>query len=77
MFYTPLGVGAHLQKWGVEKVRIVELDWWQEVVEDDLTFRCTPAQHFSGRGFSDRAHPLGCIQVGNAPLDRTCRTCYQ
>ncbi|MEQ8421696.1 MAG: MBL fold metallo-hydrolase [Arenibacter algicola] len=58
MFYTPLGVGAHLQKWGVEKERIVELDWWQEVVEDDLTFRCTPAQHFSGRGFSDRASTL-------------------
>ena len=30
MFYTPLGVGVHLQKWGIEKERIVELDWWQE-----------------------------------------------
>ncbi|RAJ12818.1 MBL fold metallo-hydrolase [Arenibacter echinorum] len=58
MFYTPLGVGAHLQKWGVEKERIVELDWWQEVTHEGLVFKCTPAQHFSGRGFSDRANTL-------------------
>tara|TARA_R110000868_G_scaffold257575_1_gene514729 strand:- start:304 stop:1473 length:1170 start_codon:yes stop_codon:yes gene_type:complete len=58
MFYTPLGVGAHLQKWGVEKERIVELDWWQEVTHEGLVFRCTPAQHFSGRGFTDRANTL-------------------
>ncbi|WP_110355493.1 MBL fold metallo-hydrolase [Arenibacter sp. ARW7G5Y1] len=58
MFYTPLGVGAHLQKWGVEKERIVELDWWEEATHEGLIFRCTPAQHFSGRGFSDRANTL-------------------
>ena len=28
MFYTPLGVGIHLEEWGIEKERIVELDWW-------------------------------------------------
>ncbi len=49
MFYAPLGVGVHLQEWGVEKERIVELDCWQEVTLD-LVFKCTPAQHFSGRG---------------------------
>ncbi len=58
MFFTPLGVGVHLQKWGVAKERIVELDWWQEVVHEDLVFRCTPAQHFSGRGLTDRAGTL-------------------
>ncbi|HEY9115699.1 MAG TPA: MBL fold metallo-hydrolase [Bacteroidales bacterium] len=61
MFYTPLGVGVHLQKWGVEKERIVELDWWQETTFEDLTFVCTPAQHFSGRGLTDR----GCTQWGS------------
>jgi L-ascorbate metabolism protein UlaG (beta-lactamase superfamily) len=58
MFYTPLGVGVHLQKWGIAKERIVEMDWWQEVVHDDLIFRCAPAQHFSGRGLTDRANTL-------------------
>jgi len=58
MFYTPLGVGAHLQEWGVEKDRIVELDWWQEAALEGLSFKCTPAQHFSGRGLKDRANTL-------------------
>jgi len=58
MFYTPLGVGIHLQEWGIEKERIVELDWWQEVEFEELVFRCTPAQHFSGRGLNDRANTL-------------------
>ena len=58
MFYTPLGVGAHLQEWGIEKNRIIELDWWQEARYKGLTFKCTPAQHFSGRGFGDRLNTL-------------------
>lgn len=58
MFYTPLGVGAHLKEWGIEKERIVELDWWQEATFKNLSFICTPAQHFSGRGLTDRARTL-------------------
>ncbi len=58
MFYTPLGVGAHLQEWGIEKERIIELDWWEEVKFKELTFICTPARHFSGRGFGDRLATL-------------------
>ncbi len=57
-FYTPLGVGVHLEAWGIPKERIVELDWWQEVSFDELRFVCTPAQHFSGRGFTDRTKAL-------------------
>ena len=57
-FYTPLGVGVHLQEWGIEKERITELDWWEESTFDDLIFRCTPAQHFSGRGINDRGNTL-------------------
>lgn len=52
-FYTPLGVGVHLEAWGVAKERIIELDWWQEVTFNDLKFVCTPARHFSGRKFSN------------------------
>lgn len=49
LFYVPLGVGVHLEAWGVAKESITELDWWQEVYYQDLQFVCTPAQHFSGR----------------------------
>lgn len=58
MFYTPLGVSAHLQEWGVDKARIKELDWWQEVQHEGITFKCAPARHFSGRGFGDRFQTL-------------------
>ena len=63
IFYTPLGIGIHLLKWGVEKERIIELDWWQEIKFDELTIRFTPAQHFSGRGISDREKTLWCSWI--------------
>lgn len=52
LFVTALGVGEHLEYWGVPKDKIVELDWWEEKqVNDSLKFIATPARHFSGRGF--------------------------
>lgn len=52
MFYVPLGVGAHLEHWGVEPQKIVELDWWGEVgIADQIKLIATPARHFSGRSF--------------------------
>ncbi|NND14850.1 MAG: MBL fold metallo-hydrolase, partial [Eudoraea sp.] len=33
-FYTPLGVGVHLEEWGVAKEKIIELDWWQKSTLD-------------------------------------------
>lgn len=50
-FVTSLGVGAHLEAWGVEPARITELDWWQTATVGRATFHATPARHFSGRGF--------------------------
>ena len=29
-FVVPLGVGSHLKKWGVEKSKIIEMDWWDQ-----------------------------------------------
>ena len=52
-FYVPLGVGVHLESWDVPTDKIKELDWWQETEFGDLQFICTPAQHFSGRKFSN------------------------
>lgn len=49
---TALGVGAHLQSWGVDAGKITELDWGQGVqFEEGISFRALPARHFSGRGF--------------------------
>jgi L-ascorbate metabolism protein UlaG (beta-lactamase superfamily) len=55
-FITSLGVGAHLEAYGVEPSRITELDWWEHVslLGGDLTFTAVPAHHFSGRGLRDR-----------------------
>lgn len=53
-FVTPLGVGAHLELWGVPPERITELDWWQETQLGELRLVSTPARHFSGRGLRDR-----------------------
>lgn len=48
-FIVPLGVGAHLEYWGVPLDRIVELDWWEDTKIDSLTITLTPARHASGR----------------------------
>jgi L-ascorbate metabolism protein UlaG (beta-lactamase superfamily) len=48
-FVAPLGVGAHLERWGVPAVQIVELDWWDSRTFGDLTLWAVPARHASGR----------------------------
>lgn len=53
-FITPLGLGAHLEYWGVAADRITELDWWQTETIGELTLACTPSRHFSGRFLTDR-----------------------
>ena len=55
-FVTSLGVGAHLEAWGVRPERIVELDWWEShpLPNTGLTVTAAPSQHFSGRGLKDR-----------------------
>lgn len=50
-FVTSLGVGAHLEAWGVRPDRIHELDWWEAASIGPLRFHAAPARHFSGRGF--------------------------
>ncbi len=55
-FVTSLGVGAHLEVWGIPSARITELDWWESsfVPESDVQVIAAPAQHFSGRTFKSR-----------------------
>ncbi|MCD4695230.1 MAG: MBL fold metallo-hydrolase [Bacteroidales bacterium] len=51
-FFIPLGVGAHLEKWGIKTNQITELDWWDSsnIFNNGIELICTPARHFSGRG---------------------------
>ncbi len=49
LYFVPLGVGSHLEYWGVPAERIVELDWWGEAKVGEVTLVATPARHFSGR----------------------------
>jgi L-ascorbate metabolism protein UlaG (beta-lactamase superfamily) len=50
-FYCPLGVGSHLEHWGITPEKITELDWWENVrIDEKISLTATPARHFSGRG---------------------------
>lgn len=57
-FVVPLGVGAHLEAWGVPDRNIIELEWWEEFAVGETRVVCTPARHFSGRGMTDRNRTL-------------------
>lgn len=55
-FITSLGVGAHLESWGVAPDRITEIDWWEQVTLEPsgVVITAAPSQHFSGRTLLDR-----------------------
>jgi len=49
-FVVPLGIGSHLESWGVPLEKIVELDWWEETrLAGNVLLAATPARHYSGR----------------------------
>jgi L-ascorbate metabolism protein UlaG (beta-lactamase superfamily) len=53
LFCVPLGVGQHLEHWGVSNEKIAEFDWWDsKTIFDSMQLISTPARHFSGRGFT-------------------------
>ncbi len=68
-FFTSLGVGAHLQAWGVPAERITELDWWEEaqVPGTAVSLSAAPSQHFSGRGLAGRNATLWSSFVVRGP----------
>lgn len=52
-FYTALGVGEHLELWGVKPENIVEFDWMEShQISPDISLTATPARHFSGRSIT-------------------------
>ena len=50
VFLVPLGVGAHLDAWGVPPDRVVECDWEEGLDVRGVQVTAVEAQHFSGRG---------------------------
>ncbi len=58
-FFVPLGIGAHLERWGVPAAQVEELEWWQErTLGGGVRIVCTPTRHYSGRGIDNRSSTL-------------------
>jgi len=57
-FFVPLGVGAHLEYWGVPAANITELDWWEEGALGPVRVVSTPSRHASGRQLLDMGATL-------------------
>ncbi|GGQ19501.1 MBL fold metallo-hydrolase [Streptomyces roseolilacinus] len=70
LFAVPLGVGAHLERWGVSPSRLRELDWNESTQVRDVRLTATPARHFCGRGLRNRQHTLWASWVAAGPEHR-------
>ncbi|MFB7371454.1 MBL fold metallo-hydrolase [Streptomyces sp. NPDC056222] len=70
VFAVPLGVGAHLERWGVSPSRLRELDWNESTEIGELRLTATPARHFCGRGLRNTQHTLWASWVVSGPDHR-------
>ncbi|MEV5610832.1 MBL fold metallo-hydrolase [Streptomyces sp. NPDC052225] len=70
LFAVPLGVGAHLEHWGVPADRLRELDWHESAEVGGVTLTATPARHFCGRGMRNPQHTLWASWVVAGPDHR-------
>lgn len=67
-FYCSLGVGQYLEKWGIVRNYITEMDWGDSVMIDhDCIVTATPSRHFSGRGIINRNETLWSSFVIKSP----------
>jgi len=58
LFCVPLGIAAHLRRWGVAPAHIREVNWGDTVCLPGLTLVSTPSRHFSGRGLGNQNSTL-------------------
>ncbi|MDH2388083.1 MBL fold metallo-hydrolase [Streptomyces sp. HNM0663] len=70
VFAVPLGVGAHLERWGVPADRLRELDWQESTRIAGLTLTAAPARHFCGRGLRNQQHTLWASWAAAGPEHR-------
>ncbi len=67
---TGLGVGSHLEYWGFDPKKIIELDWNEQVFPDSgFIVTATPGRHFTGRGFK-RNQSIWCSFVLQTPTKK-------
>jgi L-ascorbate metabolism protein UlaG (beta-lactamase superfamily) len=67
-FFCSLGVGKLLERFGIEKNFINEMDWGDSaMIDDDCVLTATPARHFSGRGIFGRNETLWSSFVIKGP----------
>jgi len=67
-FYCSLGVGQYLEKCGIPKAFVHELDWGDGIMLDhEYVITATPARHFSGRGIVGRNETLWSSFVIKGP----------
>ncbi|MCE9598572.1 MAG: MBL fold metallo-hydrolase [Spirochaetia bacterium] len=70
IFFVPLGIGAHLEAWGIKESQIVEMNWWDSYTLGGIKIVCTPAVHYSGRGLFSRNSTLWSSWSLIGPLHR-------
>jgi L-ascorbate metabolism protein UlaG (beta-lactamase superfamily) len=66
-FFVPLGIGAHLERWGVPRAQFTELDWWQSADVGGVKVTSTPVRHYSGRSLGDQNATLWSSWVVAGP----------
>ena len=67
-FFCSIGVGDHLERWGILRNFITELDWGDSaMISSDCVLTSTPARHFSGRGITGRNETLWASFVIKTP----------
>lgn len=57
-FFVPLGIGAHLERWGVPAAQLRELDWNERARVGGLEIIALPSRHYSGRRAVDADETL-------------------
>jgi L-ascorbate metabolism protein UlaG (beta-lactamase superfamily) len=70
VFAVPLGVGAHLERWGLPAGRLRELDWHESAEVAGVRLTAMPARHFCGRALRNRQHALWASWVVAGPEHR-------
>ena len=72
-FVVPLGVGAHLRKWGIPESRIVELDWDESHRVGELTADLHPRPALLRPVFQPQHHAVGVLGDRRAAPPRLLR----
>lgn len=52
-FLVPLGIGAHLQRWGVPAAQVQDMAWGDAHTQGGVRIVSAPSRHYSGRGLTD------------------------